>query len=62
MRNESEIFDLVLNIAKNDDRVRNEHKSDRLRIPLLDKYQCLPPIPPPTKEDYWDENEGKRLC
>lgn len=29
------------------------YTSDKLTIPLLDKDNCLPLIPPPTDEDYW---------
>lgn len=29
------------------------YTSDKLTIPLLDKDNCLPPIPPATDEDYW---------
>jgi len=29
--------------------------NDKLTVPLLDKDNCLPQIPPPTDEDYWVE-------
>lgn len=29
------------------------YADDKLTIPLLDKDDCLPQIPPPTDEDYW---------
>lgn len=30
-----------------------EYKSDKLTVPLLDKDNCLPEIPPPSDEQYW---------
>lgn len=30
-----------------------EYGTDKLTIPLLDKDNCLPQIPPPSDEDYW---------
>lgn len=30
-----------------------EYKADKLTVPLLDKDNCLPQIPPPSDEDYW---------
>ena len=30
-----------------------EYHTDKLTVPLLDKDNCLPQIPPPSDEDYW---------
>ncbi len=31
----------------------DEYKNDKLTVPLLDKDNCLPEIPPPSDENYW---------
>lgn len=40
-----------------------EYLSDKLTVPLLDKDNCLPQIPPPTDIDYWVKKptEGKYI-
>lgn len=35
------------------DKMLEEYTREKLTIPLLDKDNCLPKIPPPTDEDYW---------
>jgi aminoglycoside 6-adenylyltransferase len=35
------------------EKMLEEYMNDKLIIPLLDKDNCLPQIPPPTDEDYW---------
>lgn len=35
------------------DEMLKEYTDDKLTVPLLDKDNCLPKIPPPTDKDYW---------
>lgn len=43
-----------------------EYGNDKLTVPLLDKDNCLPEIPPPTDEEYWvqkpTETQYKNCC
>jgi Streptomycin adenylyltransferase. len=35
------------------EKMLDEYSRDKLTVPLMDKDNCLPQIPPPTDEDYW---------
>lgn len=48
------------------DKMLEEYTNEKLTIPLLDKDNCLPKIPPPKDEDYWvkkpDEQQYTSCC
>lgn len=49
-------IDLTIQIKE---KMLENYMKDKLVIPLLDKDNCLPQMPPPTDEDYWVKKPTK---